>query len=149
MECDTTVPTVTLSVTAGITYTRSGAEAAGGTVVVTATVQDGYSWASVILSGRTIVDASTATYTVEFADAECELGNLVDPIVTDMSCLWGARCFGRRRGRRNRGFRGRRNWCVAGRIGECHCVRGGCRVHERPAREYRRFPGAAIRRKEP
>lgn len=65
-------PSVELPTTPGITYTKSGEEVPGGTVVITAVLGDGYEWGE-MPEGWTIVNPTTATYTVTFDTITCEL----------------------------------------------------------------------------
>ncbi len=72
-------PSITLPESNDFVYTMSGDVVPGGTVVVTATVTDGYAWESTELEGWTFVDAETATYTVTFEDLNCELPATPNP----------------------------------------------------------------------
>ncbi|MGB3305180.1 MAG: hypothetical protein WBA63_03280 [Thermomicrobiales bacterium] len=83
-----TTPTLEIQETTGITYTTDTEPANGGTVVVTATLQDTYSWGT-MPDGWTKTGPDTATYTVHFENVECTPVTPVDPIVTQAQCLTG------------------------------------------------------------
>ncbi|MGC4108739.1 MAG: hypothetical protein QM753_20645 [Thermomicrobiales bacterium] len=84
-----TTPSVIPATTEGITYTMTGEVVNGGTVIVTATVKDGYGWGT-MPTGWTKVNDSTATFTVELDEVECMPVVPVDPIVMNSECLGGA-----------------------------------------------------------
>ena len=84
-----TEPTLTLPTTDGITTWRDpeGPYAPGDTVVVTATLDPtGVGWPATLPTGWIETSATTATYTVTFADVTCTPVTLVDPAVTFASC---------------------------------------------------------------
>ena len=85
---DVTEPTLTLPATDGITYTTGAAPpyAAGQTVVVTATLNEGFALPDALPAGWNATSATTATYRVTFAAASCVPVVPVDPAVTFASC---------------------------------------------------------------
>ncbi|MGN6031112.1 MAG: hypothetical protein ACTHQE_05550 [Thermomicrobiales bacterium] len=84
-----TEPSVIPASTDGITYTMTGDVVNGGTVVVTATVKDGYGWGT-LPQGWTTVDDATATFTVQLDDVQCTPVVPSDPAVTNAVCTGGA-----------------------------------------------------------
>ena len=86
-------PTLTLPTTTGITYTTDKAPpyAPGTTVVVTATVKDGFAWVSPLPDpwkpGNPA--ATKATYTVTFAAATCQTATPGTVTVQQSSCING------------------------------------------------------------
>src|SRR5699024_7760397 len=77
-----TEPTVMPQETTGIAYDLDGDVVNGGTVIVTATLEDGYSWAETLPAGWTQVDSTTATFTVELDDVECTPVTPEQPTIT-------------------------------------------------------------------
>jgi hypothetical protein len=85
-----TQPTLTPALTDGITYTAdpAGPYAAGQTVTVTATLDDGgVGWPSTMPPGWTAVSDTVATYTVVFDDASCHAVTPVAPTATHPECV--------------------------------------------------------------
>jgi hypothetical protein len=81
-----TTPVVTLPAdTDFISYTKSGAEVPGGTVVVTATLKNGAVWSSDPIDGW-VVTTADATYTIHLDDTTCTTANPADPAVTESTC---------------------------------------------------------------
>ena len=83
-----TTPTLQLQQTTGILYSTDTEPANGGTVIVTATLQDNYGWGA-MPEGWTKTGPATATYTVHFENVECTPVTPVDPVVTQAQCLTG------------------------------------------------------------
>jgi hypothetical protein len=87
-----TTPTLTLPETDGITYTADVPPPyePGDTVVVTATLAaTGVAWPDPLPSGWELVNPTTATYTVMFADESCTLATPLDPGVVPATCANG------------------------------------------------------------
>lgn len=64
-------PSYKLPTTPGVTYTSEGEAKAGGKVIVTATLEEGYAWGE-LPEGWTKVNPATATYEITFAGISCE-----------------------------------------------------------------------------
>ena len=79
-------PLVTTPATSGVDYTIDGEMVPGGTVIITATVQDGFGWPTELPAGWTKVNDSTATYTVQLDDADCIAVDPGLPVVTQPVC---------------------------------------------------------------
>jgi hypothetical protein len=62
ISVDTTTP--------GVVYTTEGEAVPGGTVVITATLEDGYAWGE-LPAGWVLVNATTATFTATFGVPTC------------------------------------------------------------------------------
>lgn len=76
--------------TDGIVYTTSGEQQAGGTTVVTATLDAGYRFPDTMPAGWTDNGDGTATYSTTFGDPACPGDvTLVVPAVVDPSCVGG------------------------------------------------------------
>src|SRR5699024_7706069 len=85
-----TDPTLETAETEGIDYSFDDEDVVnGGSVEVTATLQDGYEWGS-MPTGWTKVDDATATYTVELDNVECTENTPVNPLVQSAVCTDGA-----------------------------------------------------------
>jgi hypothetical protein len=83
-----TDPSVTPNETDGIVFTQTGEETPGGTVIVTATIQDGFTFPAELPDGWVDNGDGTATYTITFDDPECdEVVTLTPPIVFQSTCI--------------------------------------------------------------
>lgn len=81
-------PTVTPATTEGLSYELSGGMAPGATVLVTATLADGFAWGE-MPEGWTEVNATTATIDLSLADVECEQVIPAAPVVQQAVCIDG------------------------------------------------------------
>ncbi len=86
-----TAPTLTVPSGTGLVYTTSAPPpyASGQTVVLSATVQEGYGWDTARPAGWVFQNDVLATFTVRFQDVECRPATPVAPTVTDASCVNG------------------------------------------------------------
>lgn len=75
-------PSVTPAETDGIVYTIEGGVTPGSTVLVKATLEDGYSWAA-LPDGWTLVDDAKATFTINLASVKCEAPQPVATVVVN------------------------------------------------------------------
>ena len=86
-----TPPTLTVPSGTGLVYTTSAPPpyASGQTVVLSATVQEGYGWGTARPAGWVFQNDVLATFTIRFQDVECRPATPVAPTVTDASCVNG------------------------------------------------------------
>lgn len=82
-------PVLTSAQTDGVDYEFTGGIAPGSTVVVTATLVDGYAWPAELPEGWTKVNDTTATALITLDDVECETVIPAAPVVFDAVCDFG------------------------------------------------------------
>ncbi len=86
-----TAPTLTLAETPGIVYTANPQPpyAAGQTVIVTATLEEGYAFPSPLPDGWTRTDGPTAALFIAFESVACVEVSPVAPGITEAVCAGG------------------------------------------------------------
>ncbi|MGL3805631.1 choice-of-anchor A family protein [Paeniglutamicibacter sp. R2-26] len=85
LDGETTVPTIDLPETDGMTYVLEGEVASGKTVTVTATAQDGYVFPVTVEGWTVSEDRATATQEIVLTSVECEPEPVEPAIVTPVA----------------------------------------------------------------